>query len=319
MRLSVEAATEFACDAAMKAGASERSATSLARATVSAEMLGKHHVGFEHFIDYLDSLMEGRIDGSAEPVIRFPADASIQIDAKGGIAQLGFDDTFDHLVRRATSHGVCNFAQRHCYTAGELGYYTRRLAKAGLVAIAGTNSHAIMGTVESRRSVYGTNPFSFAAPTGTGMPFVLDQACSATAFINVRRAASNDESIPQGWALDGSGDPTTNATDAVEGCLLPFGGWRGANLALMVEILAAGLTGGNWSLDAPSFAAGSESPSVGLFILAIAPIDGLAVRLRSYLDRLGGFGIRIPGSGCRLEEIEISDALVSRIREVSMR
>ncbi|MGF6261865.1 (2R)-3-sulfolactate dehydrogenase (NADP+) [Paraburkholderia youngii] len=316
MRLSVDDALEFAFQAARKAGASAQVATSLAKATVSAEMCGKSHVGFEHLSDYLDGLTQGRIDGCAEPEVRFPADASIQVDARGGIAQTGFDAAFEQLVNRARKHGVCAFAQFNGYTAGELGYYTRRLAEEGLVAIAGTNSHAIMGTVESRTPVYGTNPLSFGAPTRPGAPFILDQACSATAFVNVRQAASVGEPIPEGWALDGSGEPTTNAGDAVEGCLLPFGGWRGANLALMVEILAAGLTGGNWSLDAPSFAVGSESPSVGLFVVALAPTEGFAARLQAHLERLEGYRMRIPGTRSRANEIEISDALAEKLREV---
>ncbi|MEM5456298.1 Ldh family oxidoreductase [Paraburkholderia phytofirmans] len=317
MRLSVDDAHEFAFRAARKAGASEQVATSLARATVSAEERGKNPVGFKHLLDYLDGLARGRIDGRAQPEVRFPADASIQVDARGGIAQAGFDSAFEQLVSRTTLHGVCVFAQSNGYTAGELGYYTTRLAEEGLVAIAGTNSHAIMGTVESRQPVYGTNPLSFAAPMTNGASFVLDQACSATAFVNVRQAAANGEPIPEDWALDKSGEPTTNADDAVEGTLLPFGGWRGANIALMIEILAAGLTGGNWSLDAPSFAVGTESPAVGLFVVALAPVTGFAARLQSHLERLKGYGMRIPGTRSRVDEVEISDALAAKIREVT--
>jgi (2R)-3-sulfolactate dehydrogenase (NADP+) len=80
--------------------------------------------------------------------------------------------------------------------------------------------------------------------------------------------------IPQGWALDPAGHPTTDARAALAGSLLPFGGGRGANLALLVELLAAGLTGANWSKDAPAFNKGGESPGAGLFVLAVDPGRG---------------------------------------------
>ncbi|TIW17972.1 MAG: Ldh family oxidoreductase, partial [Mesorhizobium sp.] len=99
--------------------------------------------------------------------------------------------------------------------------------------------------------VYCTNPMSFAAPAADGSPLVIDQSSSATAFVNIRKAAEDGRKIPEGWALDASGNPTTDPAAAMKGAMLAFGGQRGANIALMVEVLAAGLSGANWSLDAP--------------------------------------------------------------------
>src|SRR3546814_8273351 len=94
-------------------------------------------------------------------------------------------------------------------------------------------------------------------------------------------SAEAGREIPEGWALDPAGHPTTDARAALAGSLLPFGGARGANIALMVELLAAGLTGANWSREAPPFNKGAKSPGAGLFILAIDPLAGFAARLRS--------------------------------------
>ena len=93
------------------------------------------------------------------------------------------------------------------------------------------------------------------------MPLVIDQATSATAYVNLRKAAEHGEPIPEGWAIDAAGQPTTDARAALDGLLLAFGGKRGANIALMVEVLAAGMTGANWSLDCPPFDQGSDSPA----------------------------------------------------------
>src|SRR3546814_10585863 len=97
-------------------------------------------------------------------------------------------------------------------------------------------------------------------------------------------SAEAGREIPEGWALDPAGHPTTDARAALAGSLLPFGGARGANIALMVELLAAGLTGANWSREAPPFNKGAKSPGAGLFILAIDPLAGFAARLNAWLD-----------------------------------
>jgi (2R)-3-sulfolactate dehydrogenase (NADP+) len=316
MRLDTQEALAIARQAIRDTGANDSIAASLANAVVSAEWAGSRAVGFAHLPDYLDGFLRGRISTCAEPTITSPAPALMRVDAHGGIAQLGFDRAFDQLVERANTFGVAVFSQVNNFTVGELGYYPRRLAEQGLVAIAVTNATAQMTTVESRQAVYGTNPMAFAAPTGRAKPFVLDQASSATAFVNVRQAAERGEAIPEGWAVDSNGAPTTDAQQAVKGLLLAFGGARGANIALMVEILAAGLTGGNWSIDAPSYARGTESPGVGLFVVAIKPdllAPGFTERLRAQLDRLAALGVRIPGSHLNITELDVPDGVLSRV------
>lgn len=318
MRLETQEAFSIARQAVLDAGANDAIATSLANAVVSAEWAGSRAVGFAHLPDYLDGFAQGRISRSAEPTITSPAPALTQVDAHGGIAQLGFDRAFDQIVERANALGVTVFAQVNNFTVGELGYYPRRLAEQGLVALAVTNATAQMTTLESRRPVYGTNPMAFAAPRNGGKPFVIDQASSATAFVSVRQAAERGEPIPEGWAVDANGEPTTDSRKAVEGLLLAFGGARGANLALMVEIMAAGMTGGNWSMDAPSYAMGGDCPAVGLFIIAIKPdllVPDFAGRLSAQLERLAGQGVRIPGSHLNVTELDVPDALLSRVRE----
>lgn len=232
------------------------------------------------------------------------------------ILQLGFDLAFDELRARANTYGMAAFAQANSYTGGELGYYTRRLADTGLVALAASNGLAFMTVGEGREPAYGTNPLSFAAPVEGGPPLVINQASSATAFVNIRRAAEEGREIPEGWAADRHGHPTTDASEAIGGMLLAFGGARGANIALMAEVLAAGLTGANWSLDAPSFSTGEESPGVGLFIFALKP-DLLApdfpTRLASQLERLAARGVHIPGRNRAPGEIELSESLVASI------
>ena len=315
-RLSLEEATGLAARAARAAGLSDEAALSLARATVSANAHGKSSSGFSHLMDYLAAARAGRIDGRAEPAVTSPAPAAIHCDASGGIAQLGFDRVFDDLCRRAETFGVAIFAQSGSYTTGELGYYPRRLAEAGLVAFAATSGPALMTVAGAKAPVYCTNPFAFAAPLDEGAPLLIDQASSATAFVQLRHYAERGEALPPGWAVDADGEPTTDPQAALRGALLAFGGARGANIALMVEVMAAGLAGANWALDAPPFTSGNRSPGAGLTIIAIAPAllsPDFSRRLRLELDRLATLGVHIPGRRAAATAIDLPDALVSEI------
>ena len=317
MQYESEEARQIAHRAITAVGANGAIARSLAEAVISAELAGSKAVGFAHLPDYLDGFLKGRISVDAEPEIRFPVPAAIAVDARQGIAQLGFDQSFDELIARTTAYGVAVLTISNSFTVGELGYYTRRLAERGLVSIATCNATAQMTTLESGKPVYGTNPVSFAAPVADGRPLVIDQASSATAFVNVRNAAQRNETIPEGWAVDQNGKPTTDAREAVKGLLVAFGGARGANIAMMMEILAAGVTGANWSMDAPSFAEGSASPGVGLFLVALKPevfAPDFPVRLATQLARLADAGVRIPGSHIKVREIDVPSDVIDRVR-----
>lgn len=327
LELAAGVARDFARRALEAAGAHPAMAGSLAEATIAAELRGRASVGFAHLVDYLVSLKAGRIDGRAEPMVTFPTPARIEVDVRGGIAQLGFDVAFEALCARAFELGVASLAVSGSFTTGELGDYALRLAERGLVALAATNGPPLMSPPGVTRAVYCTNPLAFAAPGKDGPAVLIDQASSATAFVNIRGAAATGEPIPQGWAVDAGGAPTTDAAAALEGHLLPFGGARGANIALMVEILAAGLTGANWSLDAPSFIAGDRSPGVGLFVLAIAPCGhaaGLAARLADQTARLAGLGVHVPGRGKRgaragddVRTLSLPADVLARIAQIS--
>lgn len=329
MQLSLDQATGLCRMAVLGAGASDEVARSLAAASVAAEAEGNATVGLSHLVDYLEALEAGRIDGKAEPVVSRPALSVYLSDARGGIAHTGFDRSIDDLAKAAKLFGIALFSQKNAYTCGALGYFTRRLAEKGLVAFAATNSPALLAGAGSTKPVYGTNPLSFSAPAADGPPLVIDQSSSAAAFVKIRKAAEAGEKIPEGWALDASGNPTTDPATAMKGALVAFGGNRGANIALIVEVLAAGLSGANWSLEAPSFSDGSQSPGGGLFILAIEPklIDaGFEQRMAGQLERLRGYGVHIPGrAGVDAAEratahgLTVPKEVVARISEFAAR
>lgn len=274
-------------------------AQSLSKAVVAAQEQGKEALGIVHFFDYLDAILERRIHGNASPIVEKRTPAVFVADAAHGIPHVAFDRVFEDLVRAARNIGVAVFSQKDSYTCGALGYFTTRLASEGLVGILATNSSAHMAAGGATQAVFGTNPLSFAVPVGQGHPpLVFDQASSQTALVNVREAARKGDSIPIDWAVDGMGAPTKDPKAALLGALLPFGGYKGGNVALMVEMLAT-ISGANWSLDAGFFDHGEKGPDIGMLVIALDPEvfdPRYPLRVAAHLERLRSeFGMRFPG------------------------
>jgi (2R)-3-sulfolactate dehydrogenase (NADP+) len=287
------------CRTALEAaGADRRVAELLTEAALFAEDRGKDAVGVAHLLDYIGAMDDGRLDGRAVPAITQPLPAVITSDARGGIAHTGFDESLADLLQAARRCGLAAFAQQGAFTCGQLGWFTERLADAGLVAVATAVSPAVLAAGPGTGRVFGTNPMAYSVPRAGNPPLTVDQASSSTAFVSVREAAARGAALPEGWAVDRDGHPTTDAQAALAGALLPFGGYKGANIALLVELLSS-MAGGNWSLDAPAWDSGSRSPSVGMFVLAVdhgAFRPGFPARVADHLLRLDDAGVRLAGT-----------------------
>jgi (2R)-3-sulfolactate dehydrogenase (NADP+) len=298
--LTLEDATDLAARALTASGALTGPAQSVARAVVTAEARGRSNVGFRHLLYYCDALRRGAVDGRAEPVIEPTRPAWLTADARSGFAHYAFDRALDTFVDMTRASGVAVLSVRNTYTSGELGYFPDRLADHGLIALAATNAGpAAVAPAGADRAVFSTNPIAFAFPRADGPPLLVDQSSSACTLVDVHAARERGESIPGDWALDRDGRPTTNPDEALHGAFRPFGGYKGSNIALLVELLTAGLGGGNWSVDAPSFAEGDACPDVGQWFLAMDPDAagkaGTSNRINSYIDRIAGFGAHMPG------------------------
>ena len=292
-------AEALAMRACLGVGASGKSARALVDATLSAARFGPATLGFPHMVDYLNGFREGRINRAPTPTLARPFPALLASDADGGVAQLGFDLAFEAFMAAARRFGIAMFTQTNSYTTGELGYYVRRLAGEGLAGLAATNANAMVAATPGGSAVYGTNPMAFGFPLGdSSPPLIVDQASSATAHVNIVAAAAEGRPIPEGWAVDENGADTSDPRRALAGALLPFGGRKGANVGLIVEMLSAGLSGGSWSLDAPDFRAGDARPAVGLTVVAMmpgAPGDGRIARALEQARRLQARGVFVPG------------------------
>jgi (2R)-3-sulfolactate dehydrogenase (NADP+) len=312
------ALTELCHDALLRVGVSSRDAHVLAEATVEAEFVGNRAVGVGHLFDYLDGYQHGRIDTVSRPVVRRAAPAVINVDAAQGLAQTAFVEASEQLHEATRKAGVAALWMNNSFTCGELGYYARRLAQQGFLALALANSPALMSLGGAPRPILGTNPLAYGIPRPGHLPIVIDQASSATAFVNIRRAADTGEPIPAGWALGPDGEPTQDAAQALQGTLLPFGSHRGGNIALLGEILAT-LSGAAFSLDAAPFDSGATSPGIGVFLLSIDPalFPGSVERLSRQFETLRqDHQVRLPALELTSlpDSVEISADLLQRLR-----
>jgi len=291
------------CRAALVAcGASEAHADAVAHATATAEAEGNRAVGLLHLRDYLGALRAGRIVGDAEPEQEATSPIITRIDAHGGMQHLGVERAFEDLISAARTFGIAAVCSRNGFTIGALSYFPRRLAEHGLAAMAFANAAPpIMAASGGKEPRFCTNPMAFAVPTGGEYPIVIDQSSTATALVAIQQAADRGESIPEGCALGPDGEPTTDPVAALAGVLLPFGGARGANVALMVELMAAVLTGADWSWESAAFNAGEDPPSLGYFLLAIDPEKtagpGYHERISHLVGTLEQDGAFVPGIG----------------------
>lgn len=326
--LSADALQELLVAVLTARGCSDDNAAALACQTVLSEELGQGSVGVAHIFDYTDGISEGRIDGQAIPDVSRPAPTMVHVEGNGGLAQTGFDLVFDDLVAGAGELGLLLFLQKNTTLCGSLGTYVLRLAEAGLIGFAVTNGSPLMAGSGGIEPVFCTNPMAFSAPQADGPPLLIDQSSSATAYVNIRAAAEQGETIPLGWAIDKDGQPTEDPKAALEGTMLAFGGARGANIALMVDVLAGGLTGANWSVDAGSFVDGDHCPGTGMFVLAINPAlidENFPNRLGDQIMRLSqDYQVHIPGlSKAQTREkaakagLDIDDGMVQRLREMA--
>lgn len=325
-RVSLGDAREAAAACLALAGASPAMAASTAEACVAAEAAGQAGHGLSRIPQYAMLLRAGRADGTAEPRILRGNGATCLIDAADGLAYPAMALAVEEAASRARAHGIGCAGVTNSGHSGVSGLHVGALAARGLVGLMFTNSPSAMPLPGGRRPRVSTNPIAAAFPRGGAAPVVIDLALSATARGKIMVAAKEGRAIPEGWALDSDGKPTTDARAALKGSMLAIGGERGLALALMVELLAVALTGAAFGWEADSFFEQSGNrPRLGQLLVAIDP-GGLAGR-DAYLGRMEDLvaaaaedGVRLPGdrraglaSRAEAEGIAVPDALWAEI------
>ncbi len=295
-------------------GAAPWIAAEVARAIREAEAVGNRICGLYYLESYCRQLESGRVKGDVEPEVRRPRPGAVMVDAKFGFAQPAFARALPEAVAAARECGVASLAVCHAHTATSLGFFTEQIARQGLIGLGMTNASPVVAPPGGRRRVIGTNPISFAVPDGKGgVAMLFDQSTSAVALGRITMAKAAGESIPEGWAVDAQGRPTTDPAEALQGALVSAGGYKGWGFGLMAELLAAGMTGSRVSRDIEPLKAPEGAPhDIGDFYLLLDP--GLSGVFHERLARVAEAvaqdeGARIPGSARRrADPADVDDA-----------
>ena len=299
MRLTPDAAHTLVVETLVRCDSSAANAGHVADALVGAELVGQSGHGLRRVPSYAGQALSGKVDGHAIPTLGRTKPAVVSIDAANGFAYPAIALAVEALPSIVRDQGVAVAGIRRSHHAGVTGLVVEQLAGAGLVALMLVNSPPAMAPWGGTTALLGTNPVAFAVPTASD-PIVIDLSLSEVARGKVMAAKQKGEPIPEGWAFDADGNPTTDPDAALAGTMVPAGGAKGAVLALMVELLAAGLTGANYASNASSFfEAEGTPPGTGQFLLAIDP-DAVSVggvdRFTALADAIEADpGARLPG------------------------
>ncbi len=301
--LSVNALEDVIAAALEASQTGPANARSTARALTQAEIDGQKGHGLARVESYAAQANAGKVDGYAEPSATRTRPGALMVDVKHGFVYPAVDLVINQLPDMARENGIAAAALTRSHHFGVAGRHVERLAEMGLVALAVTNTPKAIAPWGGRHPLFGTNPIAFAAPRPDANPVVIDMAVSQVARGKILTAAQRGDAIPDDWAVDETGAPTTDAQAAMKGSLRPMGGAKGAALAMLVEILSVALTGARSSAEASSFFdADGPPPGVGQSMIAIDP--GAFAGSAAFGERIAALaltiedddGARLPGS-----------------------
>jgi len=327
IQISLAELHELIVQGLVQSRTSQVNAEAVARALCAAEADGHPAHGASRAPFYADQARSGKVDGMVTPLVDRPTPSVVRVDARNGFAYPAVAAGIAGVLELVDAAGVAAVSVTNSHHLGMVGYHIEPLAERGLLALAFSNSPAGIAPWGGNAAVFGTNPIALAAPRRHGFPLVIDLSMAQVARGKIMMAASRGESIPADWALDVHGKPTTDAAAALAGTMMPMGGRKGAVLALLVELLAAGLTGSRFGNEAGSFfTADGPPPGIGHLFLVFNPPAFSSVPFDGRVDQLAAAilaqpGTRLPGDG-RLEKraraaregVQIAEPLLDDLR-----
>ncbi|MEZ5651978.1 MAG: Ldh family oxidoreductase [Burkholderiaceae bacterium] len=283
------------------AGADAPNAEAVARVLVMAERDGASAHGLFRLPGYLAALKSGKVDGQAKPELSPRSSVILHCHGRNGFAPLSHRLVVPAMVDIARTHGLALAAITHSHHFAGLWPEVEMLAGEGLFALSCVSYMPAVAPAGGTRPLFGTNPIAFAWPRPGATPIVLDMATASMARGEVAIAARDGRSVPPGTGLDAQGRPTTDPASILDGVLLPFGGYKGGGLALMVELLAGPMVGETFSFQTVTRDnKDGGPPQGGQFLLAIDParVAGAdpAAATEQFVAALKAIdGVRLPG------------------------
>jgi (2R)-3-sulfolactate dehydrogenase (NADP+) len=313
VQISEKEAWDLAFNALVKNKTTEDNAKEVADALISAEFDGQSGHGLSRIPSYVEQLTSGKVNGNEAPSILSTKGSVIRIDANNGFAYPAISLALKEITSSCKKFGIAAASISRSHHFGQAGRHVEILAENGLIGLMFGNTPQAIPPWGGTKALFGTNPIAFSTPRDNEPPIVIDMSLSKVARGKVMVANQQNEKIPEGWAIDSDGKPTTDPKKALAGAMLPIGDAKGSALALMVEILAAGLTGSNFGFEASSFLnAEGDSPGVGQLIIALDPSffsgERFLERTETIVDSiLEQPSTRLPGNK-RLEKRKLRDS-----------
>jgi (2R)-3-sulfolactate dehydrogenase (NADP+) len=305
-------------------------AEAAARHLVRAEAQGLPTHGLSRVPLYCGMLRGGRADGAAQPIMVAERAGACLIDNRDGLPYVSAQWAVEEAIQRARRNGIAFAGIRNSGHVGVLGIHVEAIAQAGMVGFGFTNSPAAMPPWGGKKPLFGTNPIAAAFPRRGKAPIIVDLALTTVVRGRIMMAMKRGERIPEGWALDRNGKPTTDPKEAIEhGSLFPIGGAKGAMLALVFELICAALTGAAIGAEADSFfSEEGNRPRIGQAFMAIDP--GALAGMKTYWERteavvsamLSDPEVRLPGARRFAAEesarkgIEVPDDLLAQVEKL---
>lgn len=300
--LSLSQIETLARDTLLANGCNTANADAIARTVMTAERDGSTSHGLFRMPGYIAGLRSGKVSGVAEPAITHLSPASLAVDGQMGYAPYTLEKGLPLLVEAAQQMGIGVMKLTNSFHFAALWPETETLSEAGLVGIACTAFKPTIAPAGSKTALLGTNPLSFSWPRPGKAPLVFDMATARLAKGDVQIAARDGHELPDGTGLGPDGEPTNDPNKVLQGVQLPFGGYKGSAIALMVELLAAGMTGDQFSYEAAENDNNDGAPPKGgELVIALNPAmlggDDWQAHCDGFFERLEALdGVRLPGA-----------------------
>ena len=327
--LTLDEIFDLAKNTLLANGCDDETASILSDLIMKAERDGSLSHGLFRLPAYVTGLKSGKINGKARPEIKSISPSVIKVLGNNCLAPMVLNKSIPELVKAAKENGVAVLAINNSHHMAAMWPETEAIAEQGLVAFACTSYKPAVAPAGAIKPLYGTNPISFAWPRKGKTPVVYDMATASMAMGEVQVAKREGHKVPLGTGLTKEGKDTTDPGEIADGgVLLPFGGYKGSGIAMMVELLAGALVGDNFSYEtAEKDNNDGGPPSGGEFILAISP-DKLSgndwdKHSSEFFDKMKSMdGVRLPGERRHKNRLDkgprnINEELVNKIKSLS--
>ena len=301
VRMTLDECNDLAIEVLTRHGCDARNAEAIAATITAAERDRAHSHGLFRLPGYVTSLKNGKVNGHAAPTVERLAPSVVRVHGDRGFTPLALEIGRAPLAEAARETGMAALAITRTHHFAALWPETQALAEMGLCAFAFTSSPPYLAASGGREKFFGTNPMSFAWPRRDKPPMAFDQASAAMARGEIQIHLRDGKQVPDGVGIDADGNPTNDPAEILKGAQLPFGGYKGGSIAMMVDLLAGPLIGEVCSFEAGEQDNGDGGAATGgELVLALDPArfggeDAIDHGERLFAAMLAQEGVRLPG------------------------